>query len=89
MKKKSNTLTNNDGPFLCAAFFACAKCHAPILCAAQLDQEIDWEEHLFQEVGCTACGWKANNQAGRKAVQKLTLKWGVIKRELGLRASGQ
>jgi len=63
---------------------ACVRCHAPILCAAQLDQEIDWEEHLFPEVGCSACGWKVGNQPGRKAIQKLPLKWGVIKKELGL-----
>ena len=82
--KKTERMTNDDGPFLCAAFFACVRCHAPILCAAQLDQEIDWEEHLFQEVGCSACGWKAGDQPGRKAIQKLSLKWGVIKKELGL-----
>jgi hypothetical protein len=82
--KKNERRKYNEGPFLCAAFFACADCHAPILCAAQLDQEIDWEEHLFQAIGCTACGWEASNQPGKKAVQKLCLKWGYIKRELGL-----
>ena len=66
--KKTERMTNDDGPFLCAAFFACVRCQAPILCAAQLDQEIDWEEHLFQEVGCSlAAGRRAISPEGKQS----------------------
>ena len=61
--------------FLCAAFFKCGTCGAPILVAAQSDHALDWDKFLFQEAHCTSCTAHVSNQPGSAAIRKLCFKW--------------